>query len=32
MIAGFLKALLMPVLLGLGLALIIRMFSGRRAY
>ena len=32
MIAGFFKALLTPVLLGLGLAMIIRMFSGRRAY
>ena len=31
MIAGILKALLTPVLLGLGIAMLIRMFSGRRA-
>jgi hypothetical protein len=31
MIAGILKALLTPVLLGLSVALLIRMFAGRRA-
>jgi len=30
-IAGIFKALMVPALLGLGLAMIIRMFSGRRA-
>ena len=32
MIAGIFKALLTPVLLGLGVALLIRMFAGRRGH
>jgi hypothetical protein len=32
MIAGIFKALLAPVLLGLGVAMLIRMFAGRRAH
>jgi hypothetical protein len=32
MIAGIFKALLTPVLLGLGLAIIIRLFAARRAH
>lgn len=32
MIAGIFKALLTPVLLGLGLAMLIRLFAGRRAH
>jgi hypothetical protein len=32
MIAGIFKALLTPVLLGLGVALLIRILAGRRAY
>jgi hypothetical protein len=32
MIAGIFKALLTPVLLGLGVALLIRIIAGRRAY
>lgn len=32
MIAGIAKALLTPVLLGLGVAIMIRMFMGRRAH
>ena len=31
MIAGIFKALMVPALLGLGVAMLIRMFSGRRA-
>lgn len=30
MIAGIIKALLTPALLGLGVAMLIRMFAGRR--
>ena len=32
MIAGIIKALLTPFVLGLGIAFLIRMFSGRRAH
>ena len=32
MISGIFKALMVPVVLGLGVAMLIRMFSGRRAY
>jgi len=28
---GFFKALMVPALLGLGVAMLIRMFTGRRA-
>jgi len=31
MISGIFKALMIPALLGLGVAMVIRMFSGRRA-
>jgi hypothetical protein len=32
MVAGTIKALLTPVLLGLGVAILIRMLAGRRAH
>ena len=32
MITGIIKALLMPAVLGLGVAMLIRMLRGRRAH